>query len=198
MCRMWPLPGARAGSGCVCGGAFALGTSRWWQLPHDHRCPHDGWLESFTVSEVPGAEDGESITTIRTRLLAAYHDGHIELFYPRVFSYQIQSPSCVRGLGDCGSTTSSRCHPTATSFTRLSGLASLMRRVHVGLSRHLILSFSGYQNDETVFVLLHGFVPPNRCGCLESPGKSAVAADLAGAVHDDAGSLEGWPSQTSV
>jgi hypothetical protein len=21
-------------------GAFALGTSEWWQLPHDHRCPH--------------------------------------------------------------------------------------------------------------------------------------------------------------
>src|SRR5688572_4321394 len=81
-------------------GAFALGTSEWWQLPHDHRCPHDGWLESFTVSEVRGAEDGERITTIRTRLLAAYHHGHIELFYPHVFSYQLQSPSCVRGLGD--------------------------------------------------------------------------------------------------
>ena len=45
-------------------------------------------------------EDGERITTIRTRLLAGYHDGYIELFYPRVFKYQIQSPSCVRGLGD--------------------------------------------------------------------------------------------------
>jgi hypothetical protein len=70
------------------------------QLPQDHRCPHDGWLESLAVSEVRGAGDGESITTIRTRLLGAYHDGHIELFYPRVFSYDLQSPSCIRDLGE--------------------------------------------------------------------------------------------------
>jgi len=59
-------------------------------------CPH----RARAVSDVRGAEDGERITTIRTRLLAAYHDGRIELFYPRVFSYQLQSPLCVRGLGD--------------------------------------------------------------------------------------------------
>ena len=82
-------------------GAFALGTSEWWQLPHDHRCPHDGWLESVSISEPAAGDRGEErITAIRVRLLGAYHDGHIELFYPRVFSYQLQSPSCVRGLGD--------------------------------------------------------------------------------------------------
>ncbi len=81
-------------------GAFALGTAEWWHHPNDHRCPHDSWLESFTVSEVRGSDEAKRITTIRTRLLGAYHDGHIELFYPRVFRYQLHSPSCVRGLGD--------------------------------------------------------------------------------------------------
>lgn len=80
-------------------GAFALGSAEWWQNPQDHRSPHDGWLESLTVAEIPGT-DAERITTIRTRLLSAYHDGFIELFYPRVFSYTLESPSCVRGLGD--------------------------------------------------------------------------------------------------
>jgi hypothetical protein len=32
--------------------------------------------------------------------LGAYHDGFIELFYPRVLRYSLCSPSSVRGLGD--------------------------------------------------------------------------------------------------
>ena len=78
-------------------GAFALGTAMWWQNASDHRCPHDSGLESITISEQAGGE--ERATSIRIRLLSAY-DGHIELFYPRVFSYQLASPSCTRGLGD--------------------------------------------------------------------------------------------------
>ncbi len=82
-------------------GAYALGTAEWWQLPHDHRCPHDGWLESVTVSEIAVGERHENrLTSIRVRLLGAYHDGHIELYYPQVISYQFQNPSCSRGLGD--------------------------------------------------------------------------------------------------
>ncbi len=37
---------------------------------------------------------------------------------------------------------------------------------------------------------LRRLVPPIRCGYLRSPGKSAVAADLAGAVHDAVGHFE--------
>lgn len=82
-------------------GAFALGTAEWWQLPHDHRCPHDGWLESLTISEPASGERGEERhTAIRIRLLGAYHDGHIELFYPRVFRYHLQNASCIRGQQD--------------------------------------------------------------------------------------------------
>ena len=82
-------------------GAFALGTSDWWYWPHDHRCPHDAWLESITISEASSGERNEQrSTTIHVRLLGAYHDGHIELVYPRVFSYVMQNSNSVRGLGD--------------------------------------------------------------------------------------------------
>jgi hypothetical protein len=42
----------------------------------------------------------QRITAMRVRLLGAYHDGHLDLFYPRVFRYSLQSPTCVPGLGD--------------------------------------------------------------------------------------------------
>ena len=79
-------------------GAFELGTAEWWQNGNDHRSPHDAWLESAIFSE---QKSGESrITSLRVRLLAAHHDGFIELFYPRVFNYSLTSPTCERGLGD--------------------------------------------------------------------------------------------------
>jgi hypothetical protein len=82
-------------------GAFALATSEWWQLPHDHHCPHDAWLESVVLSEPATGERAEKrITAMRVRLLGAFHDGYIELFYPRVYSYRLHCPLCVRGLGD--------------------------------------------------------------------------------------------------
>ena len=34
------------------------------------------------------------------RLLASYHDGFIEFFYPEVFTCRFESPSCAGGLGD--------------------------------------------------------------------------------------------------
>jgi hypothetical protein len=82
-------------------GAFALGTAGWWQDGNNHRSPHDAWLESVTISEPASGDDCEErVTAIRVRLLGAYHDGFIELFYPRVFGYTFQSPVCARGLGD--------------------------------------------------------------------------------------------------
>jgi hypothetical protein len=82
-------------------GAYALGTAGWWQDGNDHRSPHDAWLESVTFSEPASGEHFEKrITTLRVRLLAAYHDGFIELFYPRVFRYSFESSDCEHGLGD--------------------------------------------------------------------------------------------------
>jgi hypothetical protein len=80
-------------------GAFALGTAEWYHNPSDHRCPHDGWLETVSISEVP-AGDRRRMTTISIRLLAAYQDGYVEFLYPTVFNYTLLCPSSARGLGD--------------------------------------------------------------------------------------------------
>ena len=80
--------------------AFALATAEWYQNPADHRCPHDGWLESFIISETPNLERKMRTLSIRTRLLGAYHDGYIEFYYSSVFAYTLESQLCTKGLGD--------------------------------------------------------------------------------------------------
>lgn len=79
--------------------AFALGTAEWYQNPSDHRCPHDGWLENILISEVPDG-NRKRVTTINIRLLAAYHDGYVEFFYPTVFNYTLLCSSSAHGMGD--------------------------------------------------------------------------------------------------
>lgn len=82
-------------------GAFDLATSDWYFNPGDHRCPHDAWLESVTILESASGERQEiRIVSIRVRLLGAYHDGHIELFYPRVFSYSLTMGDVTAGHRD--------------------------------------------------------------------------------------------------
>jgi hypothetical protein len=80
--------------------AFALATSEWYQNPTDHRCPHDSWLENVTLSESRETERNSRVLSICIRLLGAYHDGHIEFFYPGVVSYTLESPSSGTGAGD--------------------------------------------------------------------------------------------------
>jgi hypothetical protein len=77
-------------------GAFALATAIWWQLPKDRRCPHDCPLENLTITEVRGNEE-QKVTAIRVRLLK-YPNTIIELFYPRVFRYTLQTPASKLGL----------------------------------------------------------------------------------------------------
>ena len=79
--------------------AFELATSEWYQNAKDHRCPHDSWLENLVISELPDSGRKRN-TSVRIRLLAAYHDGYIEFFYPRVFTYSFESSACFEGLGD--------------------------------------------------------------------------------------------------
>jgi hypothetical protein len=82
-------------------GAFALGTAEWWYDPADHKCPHDAWLESITITEPSLGERSEQRhTSIQVRLLGAYHDGYIELCYPRVYRYSLGAPAAEIGLGD--------------------------------------------------------------------------------------------------
>lgn len=70
--------------------ALQLARSDWYYDPRDHRCPHDAWLESAALEEpASGARGEERYVTLRVRLFGAYHDGYIELCYPRVFGYQL-------------------------------------------------------------------------------------------------------------
>jgi hypothetical protein len=69
--------------------SYQLATSDWFYYPNDHRCPHDAWLVSFQMTEMP-VRKALKPCSISIRLLGAYHDGHIEIIYPRVFSYSLQ------------------------------------------------------------------------------------------------------------
>jgi hypothetical protein len=81
--------------------AFALATATWYYDTGSHRCPHDAWLESITITEhSTGTRSEQRHTSIRIRLLAASHDAFIEFFYPQVFSYSLLNPASARGLGD--------------------------------------------------------------------------------------------------
>ena len=81
-------------------GAYTLATAEWYQNPSEHRCPHDGSLESLIISETPSVAPASRSISIRMRLVSAYHDGYIEFSYPTVFAYTLESPACATGLGD--------------------------------------------------------------------------------------------------
>jgi hypothetical protein len=81
--------------------AYDLATSDWYFDPQDHRSPHDAWLESAVLEEI--ASDGrqsDRISSLKIRLLGAYHDGHIEFVYPNVRAYTLDMASSARGHGD--------------------------------------------------------------------------------------------------
>lgn len=81
--------------------AYALATSDWYFNFTDRRCPHDAWLEALEVCEPSSGERHEiRVLAMKARLLGAYHDGAIELHYPRVFNYTLTTTSGERGHGD--------------------------------------------------------------------------------------------------
>ena len=82
-------------------GAHALATSDWYFDPQRHECPHDAWLEEVRIDERSSGERQEiRAVTITARILGAYHDGLIEVRYPSVFGYRIDSLSIKNGHGD--------------------------------------------------------------------------------------------------
>lgn len=81
--------------------AYALATSDWYFNFFDHRCPHDAWLESLTLTEsASGSRREIRRMSMRLRLLGAYHDGYMELLYPQVFRYRLDVNDGERGHGD--------------------------------------------------------------------------------------------------
>jgi hypothetical protein len=82
-------------------GAFALATAEWFFGSDDHRAPHDAWLESAVFAE-PSAGSRSEIRSLnlRVRLLGAYHDQYLELFYPHVYSYTFSHSAVAEGHFD--------------------------------------------------------------------------------------------------
>jgi hypothetical protein len=78
--------------------AFSLATAEWYHDPNDHRCPHDGWLQSLFFS-ASAAEPKKRPLTLQIRLLGAYHDAYVEFTYPQIFGYTLEGPSSAV-LGD--------------------------------------------------------------------------------------------------
>src|SRR5437868_6996619 len=62
----------------------------WHYDSNDPRSPHDAWVDTVTVRELsPEKKAQEREIEIHVRLLGAYHNGHIELLYKKVVSYQL-------------------------------------------------------------------------------------------------------------
>lgn len=81
--------------------AYSLATSDWYFGFSDHRAPHDAWLESVEIFEPSQGERQETrAVSISIRLLGTYHDGFIELNYPKVFEYRLATGTLGRGHGD--------------------------------------------------------------------------------------------------
>jgi hypothetical protein len=80
---------------------FDLASSDWYFNPNEHRCPHDGRLESVTISEAAhGAQEQKHEISIRIRLRGAYDDLNLEFYYSKVSSYSLVASDSIHGLGD--------------------------------------------------------------------------------------------------
>jgi hypothetical protein len=70
--------------------AYNFATASWHYDFSDHRAPHDGWVEEIVIREpATGARKENRSLEIVVKLLAAYHDGHIELKYSAVQNYSL-------------------------------------------------------------------------------------------------------------
>jgi hypothetical protein len=74
-------------------GVKAFAMHDWYHSPQDHRCPHDSWLQEFSILE-PAEGDRLEVRNIEIRLclLGAYHDGYIRFRYSNVCGYALSTP----------------------------------------------------------------------------------------------------------
>ena len=82
--------------------AYNFASASWHYDFTDHRAPHDGWLEHMIIGEpATGARKEHRAIEIIVKLLAAYHNGHIELKYSAVRSYSLAwNDQVTTGHGD--------------------------------------------------------------------------------------------------
>lgn len=71
-------------------GARAFALADWHYNIRHHQCPHDSWLEYFTVKELSsGSRSQIRSIVIGARFLGAYHDLTFDIEYRGVKSYSI-------------------------------------------------------------------------------------------------------------
>ena len=78
---------------------FELAASTWYFDPDDHRCPHDSWLEQFTLSESQTTPSNR-IVNGRMTLLGAYDDLILEFLYQAILRYDCDILDCSSGHRD--------------------------------------------------------------------------------------------------
>lgn len=65
-----------------------------------HQCPHDAWLENFTVREAGSGPKRPRKIEMVFRFLGAYHDGYFELTYMDVSAYTLEwQPAAWQKMG---------------------------------------------------------------------------------------------------
>ena len=77
---------------------FAL--AKWHYDASDHRCPHDAWLEKFTVTEgSQGSSHELRHLGINVLLIGSFQDGFLSLEYERVHRFSMGAAT-KSGFGD--------------------------------------------------------------------------------------------------
>jgi len=71
--------------------AFQIATSSWWYGFENPKGPHDSHLERFEMGDARDQTSDERVCWIRMRLKSAF-SGHIQLYYPKVYSYSLAMP----------------------------------------------------------------------------------------------------------
>ena len=128
--------------------AYALATSDWYFNFTDHRCPHDAWLETFSLSEASSANGGKQRSlSVNVRLLGAYHDGYMSCVIP-VCSDTRSTSSTASAAIAIGATMSFASLTEDTSSMKSSGRVSTPPAF--GLSRHWIWNSAGCQSCDKV------------------------------------------------
>ncbi|MGY4535281.1 hypothetical protein ACVW0Y_004434 [Pseudomonas sp. TE3786] len=78
--------------------AYAFATASWHYDPQHHHCPHDSWLESVVITELSeGLRKEQRTLQIKAVLLGAFHDGHLEIQYLDVHSYEMRNDAAHQG-----------------------------------------------------------------------------------------------------
>jgi len=78
---------------------FSFITAPWYYDAQSPQCPHDSWVEFLHISEVAEQDDIQvRHVDIHVRLLGAYHDGYIDLFYRRVRRYGFNAPAGIQAM----------------------------------------------------------------------------------------------------